>query len=225
MTPRLLDLRACGKRRFLIKKGINVKKGFYQIAALTLGMAAAQAHATGNGNVDVYFVPSSELEVVIPGFGSATDDGDGFGVKGELTSGVILFNGEYQSTSYDDSDVDVSNLRLGVGVQTESNPHFGAYVEFVSTDFDDATADGFGLQGRVKYNVNDSFELVGQLGYISVEDDAADTFAGPEFLLGLAYKVTPNFGLFADYRATQRQDDDDLELNSNDFRVGARISF
>lgn len=202
-----------------------MKKSFYPIAALTLGLAAAQAHAEAKGNVDVYFVPSSELEVVVPGLGSATDDGDGFGVKGELTSGVILFNGEYQSTSHDDSDIDVSNLRLGVGAQTESNPHVGAYVEFISTDFGDATADGFGLQGRIKYNINDSLELLGQLGYTSVEDDAADTFAGPEFLLGLAYKFTPNFGLFADYRATQRQNDDDVEINSNDFRVGARIIF
>lgn len=202
-----------------------MKKSFYRVAALTLGLAAAQAHAENTGNVNVYFVPSSELEIVVPGLGSFTDDGDGFGAKGEFNAGIVLFNGEYQSTSHDDSDTDVSNLRLGVGVQTESNPHFGAYVEYVSADFDDATADGFGLQGRIKYNVNDSLELLGQLGYVSIEDAAADTFDGPEFLLGIAYKFTPNFGLFADYRSSQRQNGDNIEINSNDFRVGARIAF
>jgi len=195
------------------------------ITALGVGlfaMAPITAMAGGVGNsVDVYYV-SSGLDVSVPGFGSADDDGDGFGAKGRFAIADNMFvSGEYQSVSYDDFDIDIDQIRAGVGFNSPlgAQASFFGLAEFINADIDDESDNGYGVHGGVQFAVSDSISLKGSIGYVDFGD--AD---GIEYLVGAAFKLTDAFGIVADYRVTNLEEDD-ADLDIDDLRVGVRFNF
>lgn len=190
---------------------------------LLLLLGPLAAHAESRGNLDLYFIPSAKLDVEIPGFGSADDDGDGFGVRGSgaLSDNAVL-TGEYQSASYDDSDLDIDQLRLGVGL-TAADSGSGLFVEYVDVDFDGDEADGFGIHGRLASKASDVVSVYGQVGYLSVKDDFEKN-TGLEFSVGATFWINDTAGVFGDFRQSNLEgEDSEIELELTDLRVGIRI--
>lgn len=182
-----------------------------------LALAPVSVMAAGAGNaVDVYYL-SGGIDA------GADDDGDGYGIKGKFAFADSWFvAAEYQTVNYDDFDVDLDQLRLGVGYKHKLNEQAGLYglAEYVDIDADGGFSEnGFGLHVGLNYNVTDAFGLNARLGYVDI--DLAD---GVEYLVGASYSLNEMFGLFADYRVTDLSaDGGDLELD--DLRVGVRFKF
>lgn len=192
-------------------------------AAAAILMTSGAAQAQGPGFVDLYVVPSAKLEVAIPGFGSGDDDGDGFGIRGLIpASESLAITGEYQSTSYDDSGIDMDQLRFGIGLTGPTTS--GVYLEYISSTIDDADADGFGVHGRLSTPASQPVGVYGQIGYVALEDDF-ETNSGIEFSVGLAFQVNDAMGIFVDLRKTSLEgEDSEIEIDFTDFRAGLRIS-
>lgn len=192
-------------------------------AMLASGPALAQA---AGSEIDLYYM-SSGIEVDVDGFGSGDDDGDGFGVKGQFAlSGPLFLTGEYQSASYDDSNLDANQLRGGIGYMF-TNPKapiawFGQ-AELINLEFDDGSSDesdtGFGIHAGGLFKAADTITLTGRLGYVDV-----DGSSGLEFLIGASMQFTPKVGGFVDYRMSDF-DDDDVTTTLDDLRLGVRLLF
>ena len=188
------------------------------IAAAVLALLSQPALAQTGGHVDIYYIPSADLDLEVPGFGSGSDDGDGFGFKGLVPADTIAITGEYQSTSYDESGIDFDQLRVGVGLIGPSTS--GLFVEYIDADLDGAAADGFGLHGRLAGE-----QFYAQIGYIELKDDF-ETSSGPEFLVGLAIAGNESMGGFIDLRKSMlKGDESDVEYEFTDIRIGLRIKF
>lgn len=192
----------------------------------TIVLAQERAH------LDVYYIPSAEVEVTVPDLGGGDDDGDGFGAKvlaplpiSVRTAAVLV--GEYQSSSYDDTDLDLDQMRIGGGIQSMvlQGGLFTVYGEYANFDFDDAEADGFGIHGRLAFPIADSARLFGQIGYLTLEEDDAGDLDGFEWLIGGEIDFMPNLGAFVDLRQTKLEDDFDIEYEFTDIRIGVNIRF
>lgn len=199
------------------------------VAATAFSVASTAALAVEPGHAHLYYIPSSTLDLKVPGLGQADDDGGGFGVNLFLPFGAaknIVVTGEYQTTHYDEFDLDYDQIRAGLGWQgTAQTVSFGVFGEYVGTELEDAEVDGFGIQGRLSAPVSDQARLYGQVGYLALEDDYED-FDGFEYLIGGSIDLTPNFGLFADFRTTSLEgSDSELEYEFQDFRIGGRFVF
>lgn len=201
------------------------------VGALLCAMVAAPATALAEegrgGFVDIYYIPSAELDVDIPGFGTISDDGDGFGIKTMIpVAEQAVLTGEYQSAGYDDSGIDISQLRLGVGIAAPSGS--GAFVEYISVDTEELTGsktDGFGIHGRLARGGNGEIGIYGQIGYLILEDDFED-IDGIELAIGASIPVSGNLGVFLDLRKSpQKGKDSDVEVELTDIRLGARFSY
>lgn len=181
---------------------------------------AATAGAAGTGNLDIYYVDS---ETEFEGGGSV--DGDGFGIRGagKIADQIFLY-GEYQSVEYDFAgDPETEQIRAGGGFfflqQTEMAAYGKAEFINVDSDFTDDDSSGFGLHAGLNFMPMPALALTGQVGYIDIED--AD---GPEYLLGASYNITPQIGIFTDYRFTDLESDaGDAEIK--DWRIGGRFNF
>ncbi len=193
------------------------------MSAGLLAVAPAVTMAAGGvGNqVDLYYLSAGVDD------GSSDENGDGFGVKGNFAfADNLFFSGEYQRANYDDSDVDLDQLRLGVGYNTALSAQAVVYglVEFARAKIDgpgfSESENGFGLHGGVQFSLNEQFALNARLGYV----DLGDLGDGVEFLVGASYELSKPFGVFLDYRVTKLEDDTgDVDLD--DFRVGVRFTF
>jgi hypothetical protein len=190
---------------------------FAGVSVFMLFSPGAFAAADG-GYVDVFYVPSAKIEVTVPGFGSGDDDGDGFGFKGLATFETLGITGEFQSVSYDDSGIDNEQLRLGAGLVGPTTS--GVFLEYVDIELDGASADGFGLQGRL---AGEHFHM--QAGYVSIKDDY-ETMAGVEFLVGFAIGDPQGYGAFVDLRRSMLEgEDSEVEYEFTDIRAGLRVRF
>lgn len=189
----------------------------YAVGAGLLAVAPITAMAGGVGNtVDGYYL-SSGIDT-----GAFDDDGDGFGVKGTFAfSDQLFFNAEYQSADYDDSNADLDQIRVGVGIN--SNPAeqivFYGLAEYINLDDGNDDENGFGVHAGAIFAVNEALSLNARVGYVDVGD-----FDGFEWLVGGAYQFTSQFGAFIDYR-TSYLEDGGFDLDIDDLRVGLRFRF
>lgn len=204
-------------------------KATKKVLLLTALALPATAFANEGAHIDAYYIPSSTLEFDFGNGVNPDDDGDGFGAKAFVPFGrtqSFFLEGEYQSTSFDDFDYDVDQLRLGGGWQTPvATGTFGLYGEYAKLSIDDADADGFGIHGRLAFPISRGVQLYGQVGYLSLEDDSNSTIDGVEFLVGGSVDFSPNIGAFIDYRYDNLQDDEDIKYKFGDVRVGIRVLF
>ncbi|MDP9140719.1 MAG: outer membrane beta-barrel protein [Pseudomonadota bacterium] len=192
-------------------------------ALLLAAPLSAYARHTGN-NLDVYYM-SSGLEITVPGFDSFDDSGDGFGVKGQFSFAPDLFiTGEYQSTTLDDLDADLDQLRIGIGGRAQIGQQLWGRLqgEYFDAEYDgEDLDDGFGMHAGIEFDAEPVL-IYADLGYLMLGD--AD---GPEFLIGAAFEFAPSLGVFVDYRLTSLEVDDgtDTEFEFDDFRAGVRFTF
>lgn len=205
------------------------------LAASALALVATSAQAGDFDYLDVYFVPSADVEFS-DSDGSVSDDGDGFGIKGKAhIADTVTLHGEYQATTVDDFsgstvDVDVDQLRFGFGVHSQandSNVRFYGEVEYVDLEVEFASggfnvagdADGFGLRVGALFLGEGPFSGYGSIGYLDVDDTD-----GLEFLVGLAAEFSEGLGGFIDYRSNSFEADDG-EIELSDIRLGLRVLF
>jgi len=193
------------------------------IAALAAcGVAGPAMAAPGNNFVDGYALFSD-----IDPDGAGSDDGIGMGVKGGFqVADQIFLTGEFQTVEYDDTNVDLDQIRLGAGFGPGMSPNAqGLYgrVEYVDVEFDPGSGDD-GVAGSIGYGLplNAQFRVHGEVGYLYLDD--AD---GPEILLGATYRIAQNFGVFADYRMSFLEFDGPGggDVDISDLRAGVRFTF
>lgn len=199
-----------------------MRKQLVVLTAFFLSPLAAQAE--GPGFIDLYFVPSAKLEYTDPGLGTFSDSGTGFGIKGLVpASEFFAITGEYQATNYDDSDIDVDQLRVGIGLTGPTTS--GLYVEYIAATVDDLDEDGFGLHLRLAGRPSDAASFYGQAGYLALDNDF-ETDTGFEFTVGAAIEISGNMGVFADLRRTTLEgEDSEFETELTDVRAGLRLRF
>lgn len=203
--------------------GETVRKKLMPLACGLLLFSGAAGAA--NGYLDLYFVPSAKLDLTIPGVGSGSDDGSGFGARllAPLSGTSAAISGEYQSVGYDDSGIDFDQFRVGLGIIGESRS--GVFVEFVSADLDGSKADGLAVQARLEGGGGGGASFYGQLGYAKLDDDA-ENLSGLEFTIGIALPINDQTGAFLDYRRSQLEGHDSgVEFEFTDLRAGIRINF
>lgn len=192
-------------------------------AALVLGPSIAFAAAPGY--LDGYYLAKEKLKVD----GGGSDHGEGFGLRAMAPVGAgVLVEGEYQFGTLNDSDIEIDQTRLGVGYMTSGPLRFGGIAEYAYLQIDAGSngktkPDGYGLHGRVEYSPMSAATLYGQVGYVRLSDHG--TIDGAEWLVGAAYNFTPTFGAFADYRATDLKDSDNVNVKLQDIRLGLRLNF
>ena len=138
----------------------------------------------------------------------------------------VFLTGEFQTVEYDDTNVDLDQIRLGAGFGPGMSPNNqGLYgrVEYVNFEFDPGKDDD-GVAGAIGYGLplNPQFRVHGEVGYLYMDD--AD---GPELLIGATYRIAQNFGVFADYRISFLEFDGpgNGDVDVSDLRAGVRFTF
>lgn len=194
-----------------------------------LGLSTPLLAAPGSSYIDGYYVPSASVEVENAGLLDFEEEGDGAGVKGaiELVPQVFI-TGEYQSNQYDDdgSDLELDTYRIGLGLGEGLGNGQGVYGRFEFINADDGGDDSeeeSGVVGTIGLGaiLSPQVKIYGEAGYQKFDD-----LDGPELLAGIALRLLPNLGVFADYRYTQLDlEDTDVEFTYDEFRVGARFYF
>lgn len=189
--------------------------------------ADGPAGPRGGHQVDVFFIPSSEIDQQV-GLATNVERGDGFGGRGLFRfMQHFAASGEYQSQKFGDSDeIELTQQRLGLGFvgDNDDGSFFGLFVEYDKFEFEDTDVDGYSLHGRLSGNTNDWLGFYGDLGYLRVEDDLVD-FSGHELTLGVLFRIY-GFGVFADARRTDLEGKDGGgHLGLTDLRAGVRYEF
>lgn len=200
-------------------------------AMLFGGLLAASSAATAAdmAYLDIYYIADSTLEFDFDGAAAVeSDDGDGFGVKLAAMLGESVFlSGEYQSTDNDfpTATATVETTRIGLGYKTPW-PLYGL-VEYVRNDLEVAQTlfsgegeeSGWGGHLGLKADLARYVTLDARVGYLDVGDSD-----GLEYVVGLGFNLDRSFGLFADYRVSQLENDDG-EATVEDVRAGMRFRF
>jgi len=205
--------------------------------AVALALPALPAFAAAEGFVDGYYIPSDQIKAANTG-DSVSGNGLGAHVHFPLAS-VFLITAEYQHETFDEihlggasGDIDDSNDELRVGFGLQSTPDvlrgtvYADYIRLMPKQGDDR--DGFGLHARVSFTPPPLKELnaFAEIGYVRIESNG-ETFDGPEFLVGAAWKVWNELAVFADYRITRFDGNGGTTdgLRFYDLRTGVRFYF
>jgi opacity protein-like surface antigen len=194
------------------------------VAAPFSAMAASPGPV---GNLDVYYI-DAEAEATSGGL-SGSVDGDGFGVRGagKFNDQAFIF-GEYQQNDYDDSDnLEIRQIRAGVGFLLSSSEQADLYVKGSFLNFESETDtlgsgddNGWAIHGGAAFKAAPGFTLFGEIGYLDVGDTD-----GPEYNIGAAFNVTDQLGLVANYRYTDLDVDGGDTLELKDLQLGVRFNF
>lgn len=188
------------------------------LGSLLAGLPIAGMASDPFQHVDAYIV-STELDI-----GPADDDGDGFGLSGTFRVGDQAFiDAEYQSAETDDFDIEIDQIRLGLGfhsMESTAGLTFYGQGEYLQFEADGDDEDGFGLHGGLLLAATEQLRFKGQLGYLTLDD-----VDGMEFTVGAAFDITQQFGLFADYRLSSLEDDNNNELDITDVKLGVSLLF
>ncbi|SEQ29343.1 hypothetical protein SAMN04488038_105159 [Solimonas aquatica] len=210
---------------------MNKKLWLLPLLSLPCAAMAAPGYQVPPIGVDLYYIPQTKLEATDAFSGlTADDDGDGFGARitAPLANTGLRFNAEYQSSKLSDSDIDVDQLRIGGSWMTPGPVRFGAVGEYIDLTLDangngKSELTGFGVHGRVEVDLPPMLSLYGQVGYVNLDDNG--TVDGVEFTVGGLLQLNRQFGVFADYRESDLEDENSNKLNISDARVGVRLLF
>ena len=187
------------------------------VLAAALAAPAASAAEMPKGSIAGY-ITMTELD--LGSFGN--DDGTGFGVRGwGSVNGPFFVHGEYQTTTLDDSDIDVSQLRLGGGLVGELGPGsmWIGKAEYITTG-SDLDQSGFGIHGGAMFSASPQLHLMGTLGYLVTDDTD-----GLEFNVGGSFSFTREFSAVIDYRSYMGSVDPSGDFDLTDLRFGVAYMF
>jgi hypothetical protein len=193
------------------------------ILSLILLPLSVYAEGLSYSYAELNYIVDEELDV-----GGADDDGDGWNFNASFAIDDIFFvNGGYSDVSLDDSNIDLSNLNLGIGGRSRVAENVDAYGVLSYENFEvdtpgagDLDEDGFGIAGGLRGMLSDAFELNGQVKYTDISD--AD---GWGFKLGGLYAFAPNWAANADFTTSELEDDSGADLDIDEIRVGVRYIF
>lgn len=201
--------------------------GLGLLLTATVGTAAA-SDVPRFGSVDVHYTASAKLDV-------APDDDSGNGFGARLMAPVtddVLVTAEYGSSNYDDTDIDLDQLRFGLAGMGGDRLRGGLGAEFVKLEFEfdffgstqKLKQEGLHAYGRIEYDVNSRLSLYGQAGYQWLTRADAD-LTGPEYLAGAVIGLGTSVGAFAEYRYSDLEDRNGDSLQLRDFHLGLRFVF
>lgn len=193
-----------------------MKKLHLMSLAALLAAPVAFAGDMPAGQFAGFVTMTSYEEEDIPLSGDFDDDGTGFGIRGwGAVSGPVFVHGEYQTTTLDDSDTDVNQLRLGGGFAKDMWIVKAEYIDFGS-DLDQA---GFGVHGGL-HTMSDQVGFFGTVGYLTTDDTD-----GIELNAGVSFAFNPQFSGVLDYRTYLASLDPDGDVTLSDLRVGVAYNF
>jgi opacity protein-like surface antigen len=226
-------------------------KEFRKTLVLAALAAVPMTAAHAASQLDVYYTPYTMLKGDSDAGSVKFDNGDGYGAKGRF--GVIdnvFASLEYERNTYDSLHINGSSIftpdsklrdkteeyRAGLGYTIPTTPFYveGEYIRLdnkqkltfdtggaaeSNNDKNEGWGAHMGAQGKV---LNDVVTLNAEIGYVDVGHGN-----GLEALAGVAYNVTQNVGLFADYRLTSLTGggDSNPATRIEEARIGARLSF
>lgn len=194
-------------------------------AALVLGplmaTGALAQEKIFNGYVDLFAIPYSFTEGQDVTGADAEDDGYGLGARSiALVTDWLAISAEYQTVELDATDDNISQLRAGLGY---IGAYGGIFVEYTDFDTLGISNDGIGIHARTSYNASRDMNFYGDIGYLMLSNDFQDV-EGLEATLGLDFRLTESWVVFADIRYTHlKGDTDDAKIAPLDTRVGIRI--
>jgi hypothetical protein len=165
----------------------------YVVSATVLLVTLSGGFSSSLYAIDYSFVEGRFLlDAELDGDGFE-DDGDGFRFAGSyLVTPEIYVFGKYDDVELDDSEVDLSFLRIGAGYIYPLDATWDANVSlaYASVEADGPGGDeddsGFELSGGVRGLVKPEIEVRAALNYLDIDD--SDTY----FTLGADYYFMPN---------------------------------
>ena len=187
------------------------------LLALTL-LAALPFAASAAEGVSYNYVEGGYVRTDIENSGTNNDaDGWSLGGSGAIAPNFHIF-GNYSKQSISDTDVDLNNLRVGVGYNRELTPKMDLLtrVAYERYDFDSSygnyKSDGYSVEAGVRGAITNNFEGYALAGYEDAEDFDGDFYGK----LGAQVKFNPMWGINGEVKFA----DGDTQLF-----VGPRISF
>lgn len=187
-----------------------------------MGLAALLAAPLAHGGE----MPKGSFGAFYSLVDTTADDGDGFGIRGWANvSGPWFVHGEYAMLGLDDSGADVDELRIGGGMMGEIQPgaNWLAKAEYIDLG-GDASSDGFGVHGGVKFNPSGPIGFFGTLGYLMMSSDVEDS-DGLELNVGAKMAFSKEWSGVVDYRTFMGETDSGLDDDFDEIRLGANYSF
>lgn len=152
-------------------------------------------------------------------------DGDGFTIGGSFAINEMFFaTGSYTDGELENgTKVDLQDLSVGVGYRT--NEYTGAFdllgtVSFESLELGASENSGFGLGVGLRGELSPGFEVNGGFKYKDI--DKVDGF---DYGIGGVYTFTPNWAVVGSYSRGDLEDDRNVKLESDNFRIGGRYMF
>jgi len=187
--------------------------------------AAAPAEPRGGHHVDVFYLPTTEVDADFVGI---DERGDGAGARGLFRFGQHLAaSAEYQTQKFGDNDeVELTQNRAAIGfVGDDDDAFFGLFLEYDKLESDELdNLDGYSVHGRLSAMRTEWLGFYGDLGYLRLEGDL-EKYSGNELTLGMLVKFG-QFGVFADARRTSLEGKDSGGRASlTDVRAGVRYEF
>jgi hypothetical protein len=161
--------------------------GHAVVLCTIIGGFSSSLHAVDYTFVEARFILDAEYEE-----DNFEDDGDGLRIAGsyQLTPEIFAF-AKYDDVELDDSNIDLSLLRLGGGYIFPVNPTWDVNASLAYADIEadagrrgDADESGFELSGGVRGLVKPQIEVRASLNYIDLEgSDTYFTFGGDYYFL------------------------------------------
>jgi len=180
--------------------------------------------------VGAEFVSSGDINVT-DGSLSVDVDTDGFALNASVELGIFLIQLsqlELESDEFLGATVEDSITTLGVGLTFEL-PQTQVYglirgrydnIQFNGGNFfDDDEVDGgiVGAEVGVRFNLTDRFEINANIGKPSTDE-------GDSFGVGAQFFITDNFGITADFRSIEAEQDD-IIVEFDTTSIGVRYTF
>lgn len=169
-----------------------------------------------------------DFEITVPGLGSAEEDDDGFTLDASfLVNDNVFIAAEITKLETEDSDVEIDEMRLGVGARTRIGGNtdlFGVLqfgkVELTIPGVGSADDDGFVITGGASINPSPQVNLFLKAGYVLFDESD-----GTDLSFGVSFDVAPSAALILKYRLLSLEDDFDIEYDQKGFIVGTQFQF
>ncbi len=195
---------------------MNKKTMILLAITMTASSLRAETLPVQGAAINLYGIPDARV---------GQSDGDGYGMQINVPIEKFRLHGEYEEAEVTE-DLDLTQIRAGLGYLSTGRYRTGVVAEYIEIELEDdltkVKPDGYGLHARADLVFSPDLNTYGQIGYVHLEDGAAE-FEGGEINLGIALFLQRNVAAFIDYRKTWLEDDDDNEFKVGELRIGFRF--